>query len=154
MVQGVQYYQFKWMQHVLRMPANRLPRKLLSINLMVAQIWEDNIAEGHISSCSRRTSNDTQTANEEEEGGGGRRRRLTVWRTINDAFNITENTCPPCYSKCAGCRRFKNYPLGTGTISVRDPWSGYKQWLRVGDVQWGSAWRTGHYVISHTGCHR
>jgi hypothetical protein len=29
MVQEVQNYQFKWMQHVLRMPANRLPRKLL-----------------------------------------------------------------------------------------------------------------------------
>jgi hypothetical protein len=29
MVQEVQNYQFKWMQHVLRMPANSLPRKLL-----------------------------------------------------------------------------------------------------------------------------
>jgi hypothetical protein len=29
MVQEVQNYQFKWKQHVLRMPANRLPRKLL-----------------------------------------------------------------------------------------------------------------------------
>jgi hypothetical protein len=29
MVQEVQNYQFKWMQHVLRMPANRLPRELL-----------------------------------------------------------------------------------------------------------------------------
>jgi hypothetical protein len=29
MVQEVQNYQFKWMQHVLRTPANRLPRKLL-----------------------------------------------------------------------------------------------------------------------------
>jgi hypothetical protein len=29
MVQEVQNYQFKWMQHVLRMPANRPPRKLL-----------------------------------------------------------------------------------------------------------------------------
>jgi hypothetical protein len=28
MVQEVQNYQFKWMQHALRMPANRLPRKL------------------------------------------------------------------------------------------------------------------------------
>jgi hypothetical protein len=29
MVQEVQNYQFKWMQHVLRTPANRLRRKLL-----------------------------------------------------------------------------------------------------------------------------
>jgi hypothetical protein len=29
MVQQVQNYQFKWMQHVLRMPDNHLPRKLL-----------------------------------------------------------------------------------------------------------------------------
>jgi hypothetical protein len=29
MVQEVQNYQFKWMQHVLRMPANCLPQKLL-----------------------------------------------------------------------------------------------------------------------------
>jgi hypothetical protein len=29
MVEQVQNYQFKWMQHVLRTPANRLPRKLL-----------------------------------------------------------------------------------------------------------------------------
>jgi hypothetical protein len=29
MVQEVQSYQLKWKQHVLRIPANRLPRKLL-----------------------------------------------------------------------------------------------------------------------------
>jgi hypothetical protein len=36
---------------------------------MVAKSWGDHIAGGQISSCSRRTGNDTQTAN------GGRRRR-------------------------------------------------------------------------------
>jgi hypothetical protein len=57
MVQEVQNYQFKRMQHVLRMPANRLPRKLLSTNLMIAEVWGDHIADGQISSRSRRTGN-------------------------------------------------------------------------------------------------
>jgi hypothetical protein len=50
MVQEVQNYQFKWTQHVLRMPANRLLRKLLKY-------------KPH----GRRTGSDTQTANGKEK---------------------------------------------------------------------------------------
>jgi hypothetical protein len=34
---------------------------------MVPEIWGDHIADGQISSCSRRTGNDTQPANEKKK---------------------------------------------------------------------------------------
>jgi hypothetical protein len=48
---------------------------------MVAEIWGDHIADGQISSCSRRTGNGTQTANRRRRRRRRRRRKKKKKKT-------------------------------------------------------------------------